>query len=209
MDVQTAYNAWAGSYDEVVNKTRDLEAAAIRQLLADIPRAEIIEIGCGTGKNTEWLVSKALHVTAVDFSTEMLARAEAKLAGGNVRFQQADITQPWTWVEPPADVVTCSLVLEHIENLGFVFEQCRAALKAGGCFYVGELHPSKQYLGSKARFEAGAGVLELPCFTHHVSDFIAAAQQHGFRCVELREWFDGNDRTTVPRILALLFQKQP
>jgi 2-polyprenyl-3-methyl-5-hydroxy-6-metoxy-1,4-benzoquinol methylase len=209
MNVQTAYNAWADTYDSVLNKTRDLEAVAIRQLLANIPCTEVLEIGCGTGKNTEWLATKASHVMAVDFSAEMLARAQAKLAGANVRFQQADITQPWSWAQTPADVVTCSLILEHVEDLGFVFRQCRAALKEAGFFYLGELHPFKQYLGSKARFETGAGVVELPCFTHHVSDYLAAARQHGFRCVELGEWFDEDDRTAVPRILGLLFQQQP
>ena len=68
MNIQSAYNAWAETYDTVLNKTRDLEAAAIRQLLADVPFAEVIELGCGTGKNTEWLAATAAHVTAVDFS---------------------------------------------------------------------------------------------------------------------------------------------
>ncbi|MBF9222071.1 class I SAM-dependent DNA methyltransferase [Hymenobacter ruricola] len=208
MNVQTAYNSWSDTYDTVPNKTRDLEAVAIRQLLADIPLGNVIELGCGTGKNTEWLAAKATQVTAVDFSAEMLARAQAKLAGGSVRFRQADITQPWSWTRQPADVVACSLMLEHIEDLGFVFGQGHAALKPNGFFYLGELHPFKQYLGSKARFETGTGVVELPCFTHHVSDYLAAARQHGFRCVELREWFDDDDKTTVPRILGLLFQKQ-
>ena len=34
MTIQSAYNAWSETYDTVLNKTRDLEAAAIRQLLA-------------------------------------------------------------------------------------------------------------------------------------------------------------------------------
>jgi 2-polyprenyl-3-methyl-5-hydroxy-6-metoxy-1,4-benzoquinol methylase len=209
MNVQTAYNSWADTYDEVLNKTRDLEAVAIRQLLADVAFADVVEIGCGTGKNTEWLATKAARVTAVDFSAEMLAKARAKLGDGKIRFQQADITQPWSWVETPVDGVTCSLILEHIENLSFVFRQCHAALKPNGFFYIGELHPFKQCLGSKARFETGAGEVELTCFTHHVSDYIAAAHAQGFRCVALRECFDDDGTAAVPRILGLLFRKQP
>ncbi|UOQ97011.1 class I SAM-dependent methyltransferase [Hymenobacter sp. 5317J-9] len=209
MSIQTAYNAWADTYDTVLNKTRDLEAVAIRQLLAKLPFAEVIELGCGTGKNTEWLATKAAHVTAVDFSAEMLARAQAKLAGGNVRFQQADVTQPWSWAQQPAELVTSSLILEHIADMGPVFRHCSQALRPGGWFYVGELHPFKQYQGSKARYLAATGAeVTVECYTHHLSDFLAAARPHGFRCLDLREYFDDNDRTAVPRIVSFLFQKE-
>lgn len=207
MNIQNAYNSWSETYDTVLNKTRDLEAVAIRQLLADVSVAGVIELGCGTGKNTEWLATKAAHVTAVDFSAEMLAKAQAKLAGANVSFQQADITKPWGFATAPVDLVTCSLILEHIEDLSLVFRQAAHALKPGGLFYVGELHPFKQYQGSKARFDVGGGVFELECFTHHVSEYWDAAQRSGLRCAELREAFDADDRTGTPRILAMLFEK--
>ncbi|MDB5235614.1 MAG: methyltransferase type 11 [Hymenobacter sp.] len=207
MSIQSAYNAWSETYDTVLNKTRDLEAVAIRRMLAAISFAEVIELGCGTGKNTEWLATTAAHVTAVDFSTEMLSKAQAKNAGANVHFQQADITKEWRFASSPVDLITCSLILEHIQELGFVFQQANRALKAGGLFYIGELHPFKQYQGSKARFDNGRGAVELECFTHHVSDFMEGAIRNGFQCVQLREWFDDDNRAGIPRILALVFQK--
>lgn len=208
MNIQAAYNAWSATYDDVLNKTRDLEAVAIRQLLAEISFSEVIEIGCGTGKNTEWLAGKAATIIAVDFSTEMLAKAMAKITARNVRFHQADIAHEWDFAVAPVDLVACSLILEHIQHLNFVFWQAAKALKPGGWFYIGELHPFKQYQGSKARFENGNSVFEVQCFTHHVSDFTAAAAQNGFNCTIISEWFDDNDRAAVPRILALVFQKQ-
>ena len=208
MNIQAAYNTWSATYDDVLNKTRDLEAVAIRQLLAEISFSEVIEIGCGTGKNTEWLAGKAATIIAVDFSTEMLAKAMAKITARNVRFHQVDIAHEWDFAVAPVDLVACSLILEHIQHLGFVFRQAAKALKPGGWFYIGELHPFKQYQGSKARFENGNSVFEVQCFTHHVSDFTAAAAQNGFNCAIISEWFDDNDRAAVPRILALVFQKQ-
>ena len=208
MNIQAAYNTWSATYDDVLNKTRDLEAVAIRQLLAEISFSEVIEIGCGTGKNTEWLAGKAATIIAVDFSTEMLAKAMAKITARNVRFHQADIAHEWDFAVAPVDLVACSLILEHIQHLGFVFRQAAKALKPGGWFYIGELHPFKQYQGSKARFENGNSVFEVQCFTHHVSDFTAAAVQNGFNCAIISEWFDDNDRAAVPRILALVFKKQ-
>jgi hypothetical protein len=36
-----------------------------------------------------------------------------------------------------------------------------------------------------------------------------AAKANGFRLMEINEYFDENDRTSVPRILTLLLRKQP
>jgi len=93
MEVQKAYNAWAAQYDTNENKTRDLEAIALRAILKGISFNACLEIGCGTGKNTAWLLTKAEHVTAVDLSDEMLAKAQAKINTEKVQFHQADIMQ--------------------------------------------------------------------------------------------------------------------
>lgn len=207
MNTQEAYNAWAQTYDTVENRTRDLEAQAIREVVPAGRYGHVIELGCGTGKNTAWLAAQAEQLTAVDFSAEMLAGARAKGAATHVAFRQADITEPWGFAGEPADLITCSLILEHIAALDFVFGQAARALAPGGRFYVGELHPFKQYQGSKARFETGAGVRELDCYVHHLSDYAGAARRCGLAVEDLGEWFDGDDRTGVPRIVTWLFRR--
>ena len=94
MDTRQAYNIWALQYDTSENKTRDLEAKALRATLANISFNSCLEIGCGTGKNTEWLITKAKHITAVDLSEGMLVKAKEKIDSDNVNFLQADITRP-------------------------------------------------------------------------------------------------------------------
>lgn len=209
MNVNDAYNIWAEQYDTNENKTRDLEGMALRKVLADIPFDTCLEIGCGTGKNTEWLITKASSVTAVDFSDEMLAKAKSKMLSDRVAFIQADITKVWKFADNrPYALATCSLVLEHIEHLEPIFENLSKAVRPGGYVYMGELHPFKQYNGTKARFETENGLQVVTCFNHHVSDFTHAAMQNGFELVLLDEYFDHDDRTTIPRILTLLFKKK-
>ena len=208
MNTQQAYNEWSKQYDTDLNKTRDLEALALRETLAEICFEDCLEIGCGTGKNTEWLITKAKHVTAVDFSEEMLAKAKEKIHSDKVRFQQADITSGWFFVNKKFSLVSFSLVLEHIENLDAVFKETAAALAGGGHVYIGELHPFKQYSGSKARFEAGGAQQIVPCFNHNLSDFIFAAKKCGLGLIAVNEYFDENDRTTMPRVLVLVFRKK-
>jgi len=207
MDIKESYNNWADQYDANVNKTRDMEALALKECLADIHFQSCLEIGCGTGKNTTWLLTKAQDITAVDLSAEMLSKAKEKIHSDKVNFIQADINQPWTFTNTQFDLITFSLVLEHIEDLETVFKKASERIKSGGYVYVGELHPFKQYSGSKARFETHGREQIVPCFTHNLSDFTQAARKNGFSILDINEYFDDNNRMLIPRVLTILFQK--
>ncbi len=205
MNVRQAYDVWANNYDTVENKTRDLEAKALRLSVSGNELLDILEIGCGTGKNTEFLQTKAKHLVGADFSAEMLEKARAKITAETVEFRQLDLREDWGFAENSFDLITCSLALEHIENIDFVFGQANRVLRPGGLFYIGELHPFKQYQGSKARFDTESGVFELECFVHHVSEIYAAAKVNNFELVDLKEWFD-DDKTAIPRLITMIFQ---
>ena len=207
MSTQKLYDQWSTTYDSVDNKTRDLEKIACEDVLGEISFTNVLELGGGTGKNTSWLAGRAARVMSVDFSEEMQAVARAKVSNGNVEFRIADVRVPWSFDNFDADLITCSLILEHVEHIGFVFEQANRILTPGGRFYICELHPFKQYGGSKARFETDDGLQVTECFLHHVTDFTNAAIGCGFSIERIDEWFDGNDRTTTPRLISFLFAK--
>lgn len=207
MKPEQAYNSWASQYDTNENKTRDLEAKALRDVLSTISFTTVLEIGCGTGKNTEWLLQKAEQITAVDLSEEMLLKAKQKIQSDKVKFIKADINSDWDFTQKTFDLASFSLVLEHIENLDHIFKEAYKKLNEAGYVYIGELHPFKQYTGSKARFETEEGLQIVQCYNHHISDFILSAKKYGLKLLALDEYFDNEDRTSIPRILALLFQK--
>jgi ubiquinone/menaquinone biosynthesis C-methylase UbiE len=207
MDVKNAYKNWADQYDTNQNKTRDLEAIALKETLVDFQFDNCLEIGCGTGKNTSWLLTKVKHITAIDLSMEMLARAKEKINANHVDFIQSDITKEWNFSNKPFDLVTYSLVLEHIENLNDIFCKTASAIIPNGYVYIGELHPFKQYTGTKARFDSEEGQQIVNCFNHNISDFIQSALQNNFEIVNINEHFDNNDRSIIPRILTILLKK--
>jgi ubiquinone/menaquinone biosynthesis C-methylase UbiE len=205
-NVQAAYNQWANQYDTNQNRTRDLEAISLRETLATRDLGDVLEIGCGTGKNTEWLVTKAASVLSVDLSEEMLAKARQKVTDPKAVFVQADITTPWVFAAGRAfDTVVFSLVLEHIQDLEMVFSKLSTVVRKGAVVYIGELHPFKQYAGTKARFETEEGTQVVTCFNHHISDFTNAASVHGFKLQQVQEYFDDGDKQSIPRILTLCF----
>jgi ubiquinone/menaquinone biosynthesis C-methylase UbiE len=207
MDIGKAYNSWSAQYDSNENKTRDLEGFALKKLLSGKNYKHCLEVGCGTGKNTEWLLTICDQITAIDLSQGMLDIARNKIKSANVNFSEVDITKDWSFAKATYDLVTFSLMLEHIEDLHAVFEKLAKVTTTGSHVYIGELHPFKQYAGSKARFETETGTEVLTCFNHHVTDFIQAANASGFQLLKLDEQFDDADRTQIPRILNLLFEK--
>lgn len=208
MEVKDAYNEWAEQYDTNENKTRDAEAVTLREALKDFCFECCLEIGCGAGKNTGWLLAKCGSVVSVDLSEEMLAKAKGKIISDKVHFVQADINDNWDFAsDKKFNLVTFSLVLEHIENLEKVFEKLKDVTADNAYVYVGELHPFKQYLGTKARYETEKGLQVVNCFNHNLSDFTRAASNNGFQIIEVTEKFDNDDSKTIPRVLVLLFKK--
>lgn len=209
MDVQKAYNLWAQQYDTNDNKTRDLEGRAFRKTLSGYNFKHCLEIGCGTGKNTLWLKEMAEKIIAVDLSEEMLNKAKLKVRSDKVEFIQADILREWSFLNGEKfDLITFSLVLEHIENIDPIFQKMTSVIEPGGYVYIGELHPFKQYAGSKARFETEKGLMVVDCYNHHISDFARTALRNGFTIENLNEYFDESNRTGLPRIIVLLLRKK-
>lgn len=208
MSIAEAYNQWANQYDTNQNKTRDLDQLATQKTLQKYAFEKVLELGCGTGKNTAWLLEQGAEVIGVDFSAGMLEKARGKIQSSKVEFLQVDITKDWPTTIPTVDLATCSLILEHISHLDFVFQQAYQKIKGGGHFFICELHPFKQYTGSKARYETEEGVHELEVYVHHISAYLKVAQNNGFILVELEEWFDQEgEEQTPPRLLSMVFRR--
>jgi ubiquinone/menaquinone biosynthesis C-methylase UbiE len=208
MNIRDAYTQWSETYDHDRNLTRDLDADVTRQTLEKRRYRSIVELGCGTGKNTTFLAQVGARVLALDFSEGMMAQAEKKVRESHVSFVVADLTQPWPCADSFADLIVCNLVLEHLQNLPFIFAEASRTLVAGGQFFVCELHPFKQYLGVKANFQRDSETTLIPAFVHHLSDFTQAADNHGFALQHLREWWHEEDQGKPPRLVSFLFAKR-
>lgn len=207
MDIQNAYNEWSEIYDSNRNFTRDLDAQVTREILAGQRFQSILELGCGTGKNTIFFAEIAERLHAFDFSEGMIQKAREKVKSDNVRFEIADLTGHWNCGDSAYDLIACNLVLEHIEDLSHIFSEAARTLMPGGKFLINELHPFKQYGGTKARFERGADVVEVDVFIHHISEFINAAQVHGLTLVKFDEYWHAEDADKPPRLVSFLFEK--
>lgn len=207
MKIQDAYNEWSEIYDSNQNLTRDLDQMVTYNALNGQVFSSILELGCGTGKNTVFLAQLGAAVHAMDFSEKMIAKAAEKVKMANVRFSMADLTLPWPCNDAAYDLIVCNLVLEHVSSLEHIFAEAARTLQPKGKFLINELHPFKQYQGTKARFERGEEIIEVDVFVHHISEFTNAAACSGLGLLKLGEHWHEIDTGKPPRLISLLFEK--
>lgn len=209
--IAQAYDQWAETYDTDPNRTRELAGKVLRDLDMPLEGRDIVEIGCGTGRNTEWLATKAASITALDFSEEMLQRARTRVADPRVRFIHHDVRTTWPLKNDSVDLIVAMLILEHVEHLKTVFAEATRALRPGGELFICELHPMRQLMGGQAQFSnMKTGARELvPAFLHNVADYVNNGLSAGFELQRLDEWRDADaSAISIPRLLSLLFTKK-
>jgi ubiquinone/menaquinone biosynthesis C-methylase UbiE len=212
-DIAAAYNEWAESYDTDHNRTRDLAAQVLRQVDLNFADRRVIEVGCGTGRNTEWLSKLAAgprQIVGLDFSEEMLERARVRVRDSRIRLIQHDVRAAWPLADISADVVIVMLVLEHVEDIRAVFAEAFRTLSAGGECFICELHPMRQLMGGQAQFtSAQTGEhRRVPAFLHNTSEYVQAGLSCGFELLHLGEWRDVDAQASdFPRLLSLQLRK--
>lgn len=203
--IKKKYDQWAKLYDSNINPTRDLDKSATIETLTKIEFRNVLELGCGSGKNTEWLIKKADRVIGLDFSDGMLSLAHKKILSDNIEFIQSDLNNEWPVGDNTFDLITINLTLEHIEDLDHIFTSAYNKLDINGKCFVCELHPEKQLAGSKARFGYKGSEIELDVFQHLESDYLSSAERAGFKLLQQKDWFD--DKNEIPRLISFLFAK--
>lgn len=208
MNIQDAYTNWAITYDSDRNLTRDLDQKVTKETLANRQYHTVLEVGCGTGKNTVLLAQLAKRVCALDLTVGMLEQARQKVPSDRVLFAVADLTKAWPCKSEYVDLIVCNLVLEHVSDLSIIFSEAHRALVKGGQFFISELHPFRQYQGTKANFQRGQETIQIPAFVHHLSDFTEGATQNGLSLQSFREWWHETDQNKLPRLVSFMFEKR-
>ena len=203
--IKDDYNTWAHQYDNNINTTRDLDANVTKKSLSKIDFFKVLELGCGSGKNTEWLITKADRLVGLDFSKNMLDLARKKIKNDKVTFIYTDINKNWPVNDNSFDLATINLTQEHIEILDHVFNSLFMKLTQGGKCFVCELHPKKQLAGSRAQFEENGTEVVLDVFQHSEQDYIQNAEKAGFSLLAKEDWYD--NEKDIPRLISFLFEK--
>jgi len=118
-----------------------LERPALRSLVpAGLAGTMVLDAGCGSGAQAEWLLDQGAEVTGVDLSPRMIKEA-ARRCPGRGRFLVADLAEPLP-VEPRSlDGITCSLALHYLRDWEVPLRSFASALRPGGWAVISLEHP--------------------------------------------------------------------
>jgi SAM-dependent methyltransferase len=118
-----------------------LERPALRSL---IPRplqgASVLDAGCGSGAQCEWLLEQGADVAGVDLSPAMVEQARLR-CGGRGRFLVADLARPLALEPGSFDGVTCSLALHYLKDWDVALTSFARVLRPGGWAVISLDHP--------------------------------------------------------------------
>src|SRR3990167_1954181 len=99
------------------------------------PHASILDVGCGFGKISKYLVKKGFDVTGVDFSENMIELSKEQVPTGN--FFVKDIKHPLNFKNTFDGVIAIAVLLHIPKNeVTGVLKNITAPLKSKGYFYA-------------------------------------------------------------------------
>jgi SAM-dependent methyltransferase len=178
------YDVWASTYDSVDNPLVAMTTFAVEA--ADWPGARVLELGCGTARNAEWILAAgAREYVGVDASEGMLARARMR-DDERVRLLVGDVTAA---PREAFDVVMFCLVLEHFERLEAPLAAAAAALRDGGELRIFELHPAWWHDGGRAHYVVDGEERAVASWAHDEAEFARALPAAGLEPVSVRSWY--------------------
>jgi len=120
------------------------------ELLKPQPGMNILDIGCGAGKQCflfDDYTKGVAKITGGDFSEELLEKARIKnqARGSDIEFRFLDFNKTFEFPDNTFDLCTSAFAIYYAANLDFTFGEANRVLKPGGRLFVsGPLPENKQ-----------------------------------------------------------------
>jgi demethylmenaquinone methyltransferase/2-methoxy-6-polyprenyl-1,4-benzoquinol methylase len=157
------FNRLATTWDESGPPIRETLARLqeLRPTLGFAPGQHVLELGCGTGQVTGWLLDAVRpgRVTAIDFAPAMLARARAR--GVPAEFRCADVCSDDLGTAC-YDMVFCLHAFPHFRDPDLALRTLARALKPDGRFILLHLDGRENVNSFHAQVGAEVGADHLP-----------------------------------------------
>lgn len=126
------YNENADSFcDSTINADMHIQHNLFEKYLKE--NANILDFGCGAGRDTKYFLEKGYSVSAIDGSSELCKKAK-DITGidiNNILFDEIEFEEEFDGIWACA-----SLLHIKFENLISIFNKIKKALKKNGVLYV-------------------------------------------------------------------------
>ena len=118
-----------------------LEQPAMANLLPDLRRKSVLDLGCGFGRNCLDFINRgAIHVVGIDISEKMLNVARSESSNEKIEYinmSMTDISQ----LNEKFDFVYSSLAFHYVENFAKLISNIYSVLNDGGFLQFSQEHP--------------------------------------------------------------------
>lgn len=112
------------------------------ELLGGVNGKRVLEVGCGSGPLTEWLVDQGAEVVACDVSAAMLEIARSRI-GDRAELRQHDLVEPLMFLQDASvDLVVASLVFHYLREWVALLREIHRVLRASGSVVMSIHHPA-------------------------------------------------------------------
>jgi malonyl-CoA O-methyltransferase len=193
-----AYDLWAESYAPAAhNPLMVAEERGMLELLPDVRRKVVLDLGCGTGRYSSIVLGRgAERAVALDLSSAMLARTTCGL---RVRASMTELPLR----NGAFDVIVSGLAVGHVGDLGRWMRESARVMKPDGVLLYSDFHPYAAAAGLERSFRGADGKQRsVPHAVHEIAAHHAAAKDCGLVIdtvmeiragIELQEPFEGSE----------------
>lgn len=189
------YNLWAKHYESNGNPMTGIDGIVFKKLfpLQLIKDKTVVDIGCGTGRLSRLLSANGGIVTGVDISEKMLEIARKKDTKSS--YIQINPNSSLAIADKSVDFIVSNLVLEHVSNLSFFFEEISRISKKTSLIYVSAMHPAMLLKGTQANFkDPESGIEYRPKgYPHQIADFVENMNRSGLLIEKMDEFLGTGD----------------
>ncbi|MBI5412607.1 class I SAM-dependent methyltransferase [Candidatus Peregrinibacteria bacterium] len=173
LDPKTGYDRYAAKYDTHQTYWDSFEQRALRPYFQNIAGKKVLDAGAGTGRLSIRLHQAGADVTAIDCSTEMLARLHKKCPA--IQTVEGDM-EAMPFPDNTFDMVFSSLALVHLKNVEPFLEEAYRVLKDSGTFVLVNIHYRKAFV-----LKDKQGSYTIECYNHFPRHVREAASALAFR----------------------------
>lgn len=200
-DAVSAYEAMAEDYAEAIEETPFnalYERPGVIALLPEIAGKRVLDVGCGSGPLSAWLVGRGADVVGFDISPTMVNLAQNR-GLNSASFRVADLAGPLDFLEDSSfDVAVASLVIHYLHDWIPPLGELRRVLRPKGVLVLSSHHPARDielsttgnYLATDLltdRWEKGGKEFVVRFWRRPLGAMFAAFDEAGFDVRKLAE----------------------
>jgi malonyl-CoA O-methyltransferase len=204
-NARVEYDAWAATYPAVAhNPVMRAEQTVVEPLLRRLAPRRAVDVGTGSGRYLDLLISMGTTAVGVDFSMAMLTRNVSRPGPSGPGSRRVPKTGPALHSDPghrvcgdaralpirsaSVDLVNASLMVGDIDDLSAWAREMARVLEPNGHLLYSDFHPNWTRFGWRRTFPDASGAMhELPFVPHTVDEHRHALAAAGLTVAVVKE----------------------